>query len=120
MKFHLHSSNISIVCMTAAYSIWAFWSMPAKEAFLTLALVALSALVVLKLTRQTNIFQAFVWFKKHIFRGAFVVLLTCIAAVSAMTSSAISLGQVGCQMVLVFMWFWIFAAIGTYFDERRP
>jgi hypothetical protein len=97
------------------FALGLFVSQP-QEAILTTLLTAACIFGVRKLCRAATHQDAFRWFRRFPPRGAFVVFLTVLAACLALYY----LGPKALvQLPLVFYWFWLFAAIDTYFRSAK-
>ncbi len=107
---------MTILLTAAGYFLPCLLVAPAQQAALMAIFAGLSLFGLTKLC-QAQPLEAFGWFKRYPLRGLFVFILTCVALVLGIVYS---MGlQVLVQLPLAFLWFWMFAAIDTYFAERR-
>jgi hypothetical protein len=108
---------MTTVLFAAGYFILCLLIVPAQEAALTAILAGLSLFGVTKLCRAQTPPLAFRWFRNYPLRGLFVLALTCSSLVLGIVNS---MGlKLLFQLPLIFLWFWLFAAIDTYFAEGR-
>lgn len=101
------------------YCIFSMLVLPIPEALLMSFVAGLTILGIVKLTRSNGLVDSFGWFRKYKGNGVFIAALTAMSAVMLFVNSAGSFAQVCVQLILAFLWFWAFAAIGTFFNERR-
>jgi TPR repeat protein len=107
---------MTILLATAGYFLACLLVAPAQQAALMATLAGLSLFGVTRLCRAQPL-EAFRWFRSYPLRGLFVLGLTgSILVLGIVYSMGL---QVLVQLPLAFLWFWMFAAVDTYFSERR-
>jgi hypothetical protein len=83
-----------------------------QESLLATLLTLACLFGVRKFSRAESRIRAYRWFAHYPLRGAFVLLLTSLGAGLGLYHLGISSLI---QLPLIFYWFWLFAAAGTYF-----
>jgi hypothetical protein len=101
----------------ACYFAVSLLVVPWQQAGLMAGIAGLSLLGVSVLTRSASPFRPLQWFGNYPLRGLFVLALTCTFPVIGIFND-IAWSLIAIELPLVFLWFWLFAAVGTYF--RAP
>jgi len=107
---------MTILLFVVGYFVVCLLLTPMREAATMAALSGLSLFGVVRLSRSRGPLEAFRWFRRHLANGLFVVALTCVAVVVGALNGMVL--QMLIQAPLIFLWFWMFATIQTYFGER--
>jgi hypothetical protein len=102
---------------TVCYFAVSLLVVPWQQASLMACIAGLALLGVSVFTRCASPIRAFQWFRSYPLRGLFVLALTCTFPVIGIFNE-ITWSLILIELPLVFLWFWLFAAVGTYF--RAP
>lgn len=70
-----------------------------------------------KLTKSDSLIQMLLWFKKYPWRGTLPVAVAVLAFVQLASRGSLLLALL--EVLVAFAWFWLFTALGTFFEERR-
>lgn len=70
-----------------------------------------------KLTKSDSLIQMLLWFKKYPWRGTLPLAVAVFFFVQLAGRGNLLLALL--EALVIFAWFWLFAALGTFFEERR-
>lgn len=104
---------MQVLAFSAAYLACCLLVFPVQQSILMSVLVAASLSGVVWLTRENSLVRSFLWFRKYVLRGLFVIAVT-LAAVSALFVYDIgTVAQNVLEVILFFVWFWLFGVLGS-------
>ena len=110
---------MSVFLLVLVYFGLCVLSMSLREAILMTSIVAISLIGVIKLTRSNSILRSFEWFVVFKYRGLLVIILTASVLIMSFVYRIGPAAAVLLQTILAFLWFWLFAAIATYFNGQK-
>lgn len=106
------------VAFGACYFVVLLLVTPLQQAALMAVLAGVVLMCVSLLSRTKSPTRAFQWFRSHPLRGLFVVALTLSFPVIGVLNE-IDWPHILVELPMVFLWFWMFAAIDTYIREPK-
>jgi hypothetical protein len=109
---------MSFLYLLVPYTLVAFLFFRLREAFAMVFMASLICVALSYFIKRAGIVKPHLWFKEFKLRAGLVLISSALMAGMVIYNSRESLLKDAIEVILAFLWFWLFAVVATYVESR--